>query len=58
MRSPDLLFAAPPWPVFGIIKRVMGCSQMGMRGLEEARGEWSLVTMDWNIERLHVLHAA
>ena len=45
-------------PVFGIIKRVMGWSQMSMRGLKKARGEWSLVTMAWNIKRLHVLSAA
>ena len=45
-------------PVFGIIKRVMGWSQMSMRGLDKARGEWSLVTMAWNIKRLHVLRAA
>lgn len=45
-------------PVFGIIKRVMGFSQMSMRGLGKARGEWSLVTMAWNIKRLHVLRAA
>lgn len=45
-------------PVFGIIKRVMGWSQMSMRGLSQARGEWSLVTMAWNIKRLHVLRAA
>lgn len=45
-------------PVFGIIKRVMGWRQMSMRGLENARGEWSLVTMAWNIKRLHVLRAA
>ena len=44
-------------PVFGIIKRVMGLRQMSMRGLEKARGEWSLVTMAWNIKRLHVLQA-
>ena len=44
-------------PVFGIIKHVMGWRQMSMRGLEEARGEWSLVTMAWNIKRLHVLRA-
>ena len=44
-------------PVFGIIKRVMGWRQMSMRGLEKARGEWSLVTMAWNIKRLHVLRA-
>jgi hypothetical protein len=45
-------------PVFGIIKRVMGWSQMSMRGLDKARGEWLLVTMSWNIKRLHVLQAA
>jgi len=45
-------------PVFGIIKRVMGWAQMSMRGLAKARGEWSLVTMAWNIKRLHVLRAA
>jgi hypothetical protein len=45
-------------PVFGIIKRVMGWSQMSMRGLDKARGEWSIVTMAWNIKRLHVLQAA
>ena len=45
-------------PVFGIIKRVMGWRQMSLRGLDRARGEWSLVTMAWNIKRLHVLRAA
>ena len=45
-------------PVFEIIKRVAGWSQMSMRGLDKARGKWSLVTMAWNIKRLHVLRAA
>jgi transposase len=45
-------------PVFGIIKRVMGWRQMSMRGLASAQGEWSLVTMAWNIKRMHVLRAA
>ncbi len=45
-------------PVFGIIKRVMGWRQMSMRGLAKASGEWSLVTMAWNIKRLHVLRRA
>ena len=45
-------------PVLDIIKRVMGWCQMSMRGLDKARGEWSLVTMAWNIKRLHVLRAA
>lgn len=44
-------------PVFGIIKRAMGWRQMSMRGLQRAQGEWSLVTMAWNIKRLHVLRA-
>ena len=45
-------------PVFGIIKSVMGWRQMSMRGLAKAEGEWSLVTMAWNIKRMHVLRAA
>ena len=45
-------------PVFGIIKRAMGWRHMSMRGLDKAHGEWSLVTMAWNIKRLHVLRAA
>jgi transposase len=45
-------------PVFGIIKHVMGWRQMSMRGLEKAAGEWTLVTLAWNVKRLHVLRAA
>ena len=45
-------------PVFGIIKRVMGWRQMSMRGLDKANGEWNLVTMAWNIKRMHVLRTA
>ena len=45
-------------PVFGIIKRVMGWRQMSMRGLQKAQCEWNLVTMAWNIKRMHVLRAA
>lgn len=45
-------------PVFGIVKRVMGWCEMSMRGLAKAQGEWSLVTMAWNIKRMHVLRAA
>ena len=45
-------------PVFGIIKQVMGWRQMSMRGLEKAKGEWTLVTLAWNVKRLHVLRAA
>ena len=42
-------------PVFGIIKSVMGFRQFLLRGLDKARGEWSLVTMAWNMKRLFVL---
>lgn len=47
-----------PEPVFGIIKSVMAFRQFSMRGLAKARGEWSLVTMAWNIKRMFVLKAA
>ena len=42
-----------PEPVFGIIKSVMGFRQFLLRGLDCVRGEWSLVTMAWNIKRMH-----
>lgn len=44
-----------PEPVFGIIKSVMGFRQFRLRGLESARGEWSLVTMSWNLKRMFAL---
>jgi len=47
-----------PEPVFGIIKSVMGFRQFLLRGLDAVRGEWSLVTMSWNIKRLFVLRPA
>lgn len=43
--------------MFGIIKQVMGWPQMSMRGLQKAQGEWRLVTMAWNIKRMHVLRS-
>jgi transposase len=42
-------------PVFGIIKSVMGFRQFLLRGLAAVRGEWSLVTMAWNIKRMAVM---
>lgn len=42
-------------PVFGIIKAVMGFRQFLLRTLEGVRGEWSLVTMAWNIRRMAAL---
>jgi hypothetical protein len=41
-----------PEPVFGIIKSVLGFRQFLLRGLDKVRGEWSLVTMAWNIKRM------
>lgn len=42
-------------PVFGIIKQVMGFRQFSMRGVKKAAGEWTLVTLAWNVKRLNVL---
>ncbi len=42
-------------PVFGIIKSVMRFRQFLLRGFEAVNGEWSLVTMAWNIRRMAVL---
>jgi transposase len=47
-----------PEPVFGIIKSVLGFRQFSLRGLENVRGEWSLVTMAWNIKRIFALMPA
>jgi hypothetical protein len=47
-----------PEPVFGIIKSVLGFRQFSLRGLEKVRGEWSLVTMAWNLKRMFALEPA
>src|SRR5712691_9933342 len=47
-----------PEPVFGIIKSVLGFRQFSLRGLANVRGEWSLVTMAWNIKRMFALSPA
>jgi len=44
-----------PEPVFGIIKSVLGFRQFLLRGIEGVRGEWSLVTMAWNVKRMFAL---
>src|SRR4249919_430874 len=46
-----------PEPVFGIIKSVMGFRQFLLRGLDNVQGEWSLVTMAWNMKRMYALAA-
>src|SRR3954471_16145376 len=48
----------PPEPVFGIIKSVLGFRQFLLRGLDNVRGEWNLVTMAYNVKRMFALAAA
>jgi transposase len=47
-----------PEPVFGIIKSVMGFRQFLLRGLDNVRGEWSFVTLAWNLKRMFALSPA
>ena len=47
-----------PEPVFGIIKSVLGFRQFLLRGLDQVRSEWSLVTIAWNMKRMFVLGGA
>jgi len=44
-------------PVFGIIKHVMGFRQfLLLRGYEAVSGEWTLVSIAWNLKRMFVLN--
>ena len=45
-----------PEPVFGIVKSVLGFRHFLLRGLDKVRGEWSLVTMAWNMKRIFALN--
>jgi transposase len=47
-----------PEPVFGIVKSVLGFRQFLLRGLDKVCGEWTLVTMAWNVKRMFALKAA
>jgi transposase len=42
-------------PVFGIIKSVLGFRQFHLRGLQAVSGEWTLVSMAWNLKRMFTL---
>ena len=42
-------------PVFGIIKHVLGFRQFLLRGIANVRLEWALVTLAYNMKRLHRL---
>jgi hypothetical protein len=44
-----------PEPVFGIIKSVLGFRQFSLRGIEAVDGEWNLVSIAWNLKRIHKL---
>ena len=39
-------------------KSVLGFRQFLLRGLDNVPGEWSLVTMAWNVKRMFALKAA
>ena len=45
-------------PVFGIIKEALGFRRFHLRGLANAALEWTLVTLAYNVRRLHRLGAA
>ena len=47
-----------PEPVFGVIKSALGFRQFLLRGLDKVSGEWTLVTMAWNLKRMFVLTPA
>jgi len=47
-----------PEPVFGIIKSVLGFRQFLLRGIDRVRGEWTLLTMAWNVKPMFVLAGA
>lgn len=45
-------------PVFGVIKHVMRFRQFLLRGLEAVNGEWDLVSIAWNLRRMHTMSLA
>jgi len=45
-------------PAFGIIKSRLGFRQFLMRGLEKVGIEWNLVTLAYNMKRLHRMESA
>jgi transposase len=44
-------------PIFGIIKAAIGFRRFMLRGLEKVSLEWTLVTLSYNLRRLHILGA-
>jgi hypothetical protein len=45
-------------PVFGIIKNVLGFTRFLLRGIENVKAEWLLVTLAYNCKRLVNLKTA
>jgi transposase len=45
-------------PVFGIIKNVLGFTRFHLRGIDNVKAEWLLVTLAYNCKRLVNLQAA
>jgi len=45
----------PVEPVFGISKAVLGFRQFRLRGLKAVSGEWTLVSIAWNLKRMFSL---
>lgn len=45
-------------PVFGVIKHVLGFRQFLLRGLTAVNGEWRLVSIAWNMRRMHTMRLA
>ncbi len=45
-------------PVFGIIKQALGFRRFSLRGLAKVGLEWTLVTLAYNLRRLHRLGAS
>lgn len=45
-------------PVFGVIKHVLGFRQFLLRGLDAVSGEWNLVSIAWNLRRMHTMRLA
>jgi len=44
-------------PVFGVMKAVLGFGQLLLWGLKKVGGEWALVCLAYNLNRLHRLRA-
>ena len=42
-------------PVFGIIKHILGFTRFRLRGLQNVKAEWTLVTLAYNCKRLNTL---